>query len=242
MLSIHKQTWEELASTDPLWAILSDPAKKNGGWQLQDFFERGETEICSAMARVPDVPQDKDRALDFGCGVGRLTRAMSTRFNRCVGVDISERMIAKARELNYDRHNCEFVVNASEHLEIFPDKYFDFIYTSIVLQHLVHRSSILAYIREFCRLLKPGGLLIFQVPSYISPIHRLQPIPRLYSFGRFLRITPSVLMRLHLHPIRMAFVPQEDVISIVTEYGMRILETENVKIGAMGSSTYWLSR
>jgi hypothetical protein len=40
----------------------------------------------------------------------------------------------------------------------------------------------------------------------------------------------------------MAFVPQEDVITVVTEYGMRVLETENIKIGAMGSSTYWLSR
>lgn len=242
MLSIHRQTWEELACTDPLWAILSDPAKKNGKWELRDFFEKGETEISAAMSRVPAFPQEKDRALDFGCGVGRLTRAMSMRFNHCVGVDISEQMITKAKELNCDRDNCEFVVNASEHLKIFPDKYFDFIYSSIVLQHLVHRSSILAYVQEFFRLLKPGGLLIFQVPSYISPIHRLQPVPRLYNVGRFLGIPPSVLLRLHLHPIRMAYVPKADVISFVTMYKMQLLESESVTVGGIGSSTYWLSR
>jgi len=242
MLSTHKQTWEELASTDPLWAILSDPAKKNGKWQLRDFFESGETEISTALARVPDFPHEKNSALDFGCGVGRLTRAMSMRFNHCVGVDISEQMINQARELNSDRDNCEFVLNASEHLQMFPDTYFDFIYTSIVLQHLVHRSSILAYIREFCRLLKPGGLLIFQVPSYISPIHRLQPLPRLYNLGSFLRISRSLLMRLHLHPIRMAYVPKENVMCLVATYGMQLLASDNVTVGSIGSSTYWLSR
>ncbi len=242
MLSIHKQTWEELAATDPLWAILSDPAKKNGKWELSDFFEKGETEISAAMSRVPSFPQEKDRALDFGCGVGRLTRAMSMRFNHCVGVDISEQMIAMAKELNCDRQNCEFVVNPSEHLELFPDKYFDFVYSSIVLQHLVHRSSILAYIREFCRVLKAGGLLIFQVPSYISPVHRLQPVPRLYNLGRFFGVAPSVLLRLHLHPIRMAYVPQSDVLKVVGEYDMQLLECESVMAGGIGSSTYWLSR
>ena len=242
MLSVHKQTWEDLASTDPLWAILSDPAKKNGKWELRDFFEKGETEISAAMSRLPAFPQEMDRALDFGCGVGRLTRAMSMRFNHCVGVDISEQMIRMAKELNSDRNNCEFMVNASEHLEIFPDRYFDFIYSSIVLQHLVHRSSILAYIREFCRVLKAGGLLIFQVPSYISPIHRLQPVPRLYNLGRFFGVPPTVLMRLRLHPIRMAYVPQSEVISVVSSYNMQLLESESITAGGVGSSTYWLSR
>lgn len=242
MLSIHKQNWEELAATDPLWAILSDPAKKNGKWRLQEFLDRGETEIAAALSRTPPCPRAKHRALDFGCGVGRLTRAMSERFDHCIGVDISEQMITQARELNRDRVNCEFVLNISEDLKIFPDHYFDFIYTSIVLQHLVHRSSILAYIREFCRLLSPSGLLVFQLPTYISLIHRLQPVPRLYNLGRSLRIPPGALMGLGLHPIRMAYMPKPDVLEILTQCGMRLLHSEDTIVEGMGSCTYWLSR
>jgi SAM-dependent methyltransferase len=242
MLSVHKQNWEELAATDPLWAILSDPAKKNGKWELREFLDRGEAEISAALSRVTSFPRNRNRALDFGCGVGRLTRAMSTRFQQCVGVDISEQMIAKARELNRDCNNCEFLSNASEDLRLFPNAYFDFIYTSIVLQHLVHRASIFGYIQEFCRLLNPGGLLIFQVPSYISPIHRLQPVPRLYNLGRFFRIAPSLLMRLGLHPIRMAYVPKQDVLEIVTKSGMQLLDSEDTIVDGMGSCTYWLSK
>jgi SAM-dependent methyltransferase len=242
MLSIHKQNWEDLAATDPFWAILSDPTKKNGKWPLREFLDKGEQEISVALSRVPAFPHERNRALDFGCGVGRLTRAMSTRFHHCVGVDISEQMVAKARELNCDRDNCEFVVNTSEDLKLFPDGHFDFIYSTIVLQHLVHRSSILAYIREFCRLLNPGGLLIFQVPNYIAPIHRMQPVPRLYNLGRFLRIAPRVLMAFHLHPIRMAYVPKQDVVDLVTKCGMKLIDLEDATVDGTGSTTYWLSR
>jgi len=242
MLSVHKQTWEDLASTDPLWAILSDPTKKNGKWQLEEFFEKGEVEISAAMSHFPSFPLHNDRALDFGCGVGRLTRAMSKRFKHCIGVDISEQMVTRARELNADLSNCEFVLNTVENLRLFADTSFNFIYTTIVLQHLVHRSSILAYIREFCRLLKPGGLLIFQVPSYISPIHRLQPVPRLYNLGRLLRIAPGLLLRLRLHPIRMTYVPKANVLALLSECQMRLLGSEDATVGEVGSTTYWISR
>ena len=33
-----QSTWEDLAKQDPLWAILSVPAKKGGKWNLEEFF------------------------------------------------------------------------------------------------------------------------------------------------------------------------------------------------------------
>ena len=53
VLSRHKQEWEELAKVDPLWAILTAPDRRGGGWELAEFFATGEAEI-SEMLKVAD--------------------------------------------------------------------------------------------------------------------------------------------------------------------------------------------
>src|SRR5580765_3504434 len=94
-----RATWHALGEDDPLWAILSHPEKRGGRWNEADFFARGEIEIaaidvhCAALQR----PRRRARALDFGCGVGRLARALASRYGEVVGVDISSSMLAKAR-------------------------------------------------------------------------------------------------------------------------------------------------
>src|SRR5690242_4971973 len=113
-LADQKRDWEEIAGEDALWAILSYTDRKFGAWDREEFFRTGEEEIGELMlrARELDRPGGRARALDFGCGVGRLTRALSEHFESCLGLDISETMVNGARELNADRPGCEFEVNA----------------------------------------------------------------------------------------------------------------------------------
>ena len=75
--------WDALARLDPLWAILSRPDRRGGGWSLDAFFATGDDEVESVLARREAQPDRFGVALDFGCGVGRLARALSTRFERC---------------------------------------------------------------------------------------------------------------------------------------------------------------
>src|SRR5690349_7127543 len=109
-MSRHKQDWEDLAQVDPYWAILSDPARQLGNWDVADFFRTGKAEFEKVMqaARRLGRPREFHRVLDFGCGVGRVMRAMGEYFQECYGVDISETMIAKARTLNGDAGRCRF--------------------------------------------------------------------------------------------------------------------------------------
>ncbi|MCJ7588788.1 MAG: SAM-dependent methyltransferase, partial [Candidatus Aminicenantes bacterium] len=60
-----KDYWERLARRDPLWAILSDPAKKGGKWGLAEFFETGRREISILLYRLDslNIPFSKGRAL-----------------------------------------------------------------------------------------------------------------------------------------------------------------------------------
>jgi SAM-dependent methyltransferase len=161
-----KKIWNEFGKKDALWAVLTEPSKKDRKWEPEEFFRIGEVEIAATMLHLASLGLElpHGRALDFGCGVGRLTRALGSRFDRAVGVDISSSMIDQARALNRDRGNCEFVVNERDDLGIFPDRSFDFIYSNITLQHIDPVYS-RKYLDEFFRILAPGGILAFQLPS-----------------------------------------------------------------------------
>jgi SAM-dependent methyltransferase len=173
----QKQVWEDWARADPLWAILSVPDKTHGRWDREEFFATGRTEIRQLMAEVEQrgIDPRRDRCLDFGCGVGRLTQALAEYFERCDGIDISDTMVRQAREFNRFSTRCVYHVNDAPNLELFPDKSFDFIYSYIVLQHIEPDISE-NYVREFIRLLSDGGIAIFQVPSaYVEPENRKLP-------------------------------------------------------------------
>jgi SAM-dependent methyltransferase len=164
-----QKNWNEFGRTDPLWAILTVPDKKNNQWNTEEFFDTGQREIAEVMTYVGTLPVSlaRRRALDFGCGVGRLTQALCDYFESCVGVDIAASMIKQARLYNRHGDRCQYFLNESNDLRLFADDTFDLVYSVIVLQHMAPRYS-RKYIQEFFRVLAPGGLAIFQIPSELT--------------------------------------------------------------------------
>lgn len=225
----HKQDWEDLGNIDPLFAILSDPARRFGKWDIGEFFLTGDREITGVMESAIRLgyPLERGLALDFGCGVGRLTRALATRFQQSHGVDISENMIVRAKELNQSIPNCKFTVNTEEHLKCFDGDFFDMVYTNIVLQHLPSKALTNSYISEFIRILKKQGLLVFQLPSYVPLKNRLQPRRRLYGLLRTLGFSHKFCYKkLGLTPIRMNFIPEHEMAAFLTGLGAEVLEVQ----------------
>jgi SAM-dependent methyltransferase len=161
-----QKNWDQFGQCDPMWAILTVPGKENHGWDAPEFFETGEKEIASTLehARRLGRPSTWQVALDFGCGIGRLTQALARRFSQCHGIDIAPSMIEAARRYNRYGSRCEYHVNAAEDLNWIPGRSIDFIYSNIVLQHM-RPEYIKKYIAEFLRILTPTGLAIFQVPG-----------------------------------------------------------------------------
>lgn len=223
----HERDWQELATLDPLWAILSDPARRYGGWDTEEFLATGRNDVGQILQRAADLGCDppRGRALDFGSGAGRLTRALSEEFDEAVGVDISSEMVRLARELNADRPNSTFLVNVAPDLRHLEDESFDFVLSLIVLQHLPTRNGILRYIDEFMRVLRPGGLAVFQLPTAISWANRRQLRRRLYRLLRSFGASERFLYeRLHVHPIRMTFIPRERVEAQIERFGGLVVE------------------
>jgi len=175
-LSGLRATWEHWGKTDPLWAILSEQGKENNQWNLQQFLETGEAEISALFLRLEQLglTPPRDRALDFGCGVGRLSQALARRFETVDGVDISESMLEMAQRLNRFEQRCTYHHNAQSNLRLFTDSSFTFIYSNITLQHIPPPLA-LGYISEFIRLLRDDGLAVFQMTSHFgSPVLRLR--------------------------------------------------------------------
>ncbi|MBJ7602436.1 MAG: class I SAM-dependent methyltransferase [Candidatus Dormibacteraeota bacterium] len=163
----HQHTiWEQWAQVDPMWAILSDPQRRGGVWDSNEFFASGPGEVEEVIRRVAEhgLTLRRGRCLDFGCGIGRLTQALAEIFDRTDGVDISETMIDLASRLDQHGDRCRWHINQRQDLSLFDDATFDFILSVIVLQHNPPEVA-LGYIREFIRLLTSDGVAVFDMTS-----------------------------------------------------------------------------
>jgi ubiquinone/menaquinone biosynthesis C-methylase UbiE len=243
-LSRQQRDWEDLAAEDLYWSILSSSSGRFRDRESEEFLESGRIEIGRALERgeALGLPRAQRRALDFGCGAGRLTRALSERFGDVVGVDISEPMVAEARRVNGNA--ARFVVNTGPELRGFADASFDLVYTSNVLQHIPDAGLIRSYVSELARVLGPGGLLCLQLPSAIPVRHRVQPRRRAYHALRALRVPRRVLFRtLRLQPIAMSALPVGEVVKTLERAGARVVAVDSVPVaGHVVSSTYFATR
>jgi ubiquinone/menaquinone biosynthesis C-methylase UbiE len=220
--------WNALAELDPLWTILSAPEKKFGKWDPDEFFKTGEREAerVLAICKAKRINVSYGKLLDFGCGVGRMTRAFSSFFASCVGVDVSEKMIGLASSFHSGRPNCKFVASDSALLP-FSDKTFEFVFTVLVLQHVPNASMILHYIAEFIRVAKDNGVIVFQLPNEVPLRRRIQLRRRLWSWLSSLGFPQSWLFRkLGLAPILINGISRQEVEKYIQAQGARVMAVE----------------
>lgn len=174
--SKEQEYWDRHARRDPLWAILSDPTKAGRRWDLRSFMETGRREVSLLMyqLRALNIEVDRRAALDFGCGVGRLSQPLAQYFDRVVGVDISPEMIRLAREINQLPERVEYLHNPGTDLAGLATGAFTFMYSNVVLQHIEPDTS-LRYLGELFRVVARGGVLVFQLPSHLRSPDDRQP-------------------------------------------------------------------
>lgn len=94
------------------------------------------------------------RALDVGCGTGKVARAVAQRALEVVGIDTSAAMLARAQVPD----NVQLVQADVRNLQHWPDGDFDCITARMVFHHVL--TGLPAAIRECWRVLRPGGRLV----------------------------------------------------------------------------------
>ena len=181
-----QDVWETLANKDALWAACTN-GKRHVNWQFDDFLATGEREVAwaSRVAQESQIyPARKLLAVDFGCGPGRLTGALKERFQQVVGIDTSRTMLSIARRTHSDEN-----ISFCESTKTLKNSSTDLIYSTFVLQHLT-QDQVDKCFSEFARILRPGGLLVFQYPA--RPRWTL-------SGAAFLLLPPALLTAIQRH-------------------------------------------
>jgi ubiquinone/menaquinone biosynthesis C-methylase UbiE len=153
--------WEALAERDPFWASCTS-GKRHVEWDVSEFLATGEREVAWAIESAKSkgiYPHYRSLAVDFGCGPGRFTGALTREFERVIGVDISPSMLNAA-----SRIHTQASISFAPSTDVVEDGSASLIYCTFVLQHLTQegRDSCL---RDFARMLGKDGLLIFQYPA-----------------------------------------------------------------------------
>lgn len=232
-----QRNWDAFGTSDPMWAILTDPAKSGNRWNTEEFFATGVSEIAEVMGWVEAIHPlpSKRRALDFGCGVGRLTQPLAAYFEEAVGVDLAPSMIRRAEQYNRQGARCRYVLNERADLRGFEDGTFDFIYSGLTLQHMAPKYA-RAYLAEFTRILAPDGLLVFRLPS--EPAHNGLRfwIRRLAAEVLYVRIYHRIFRR-GKPLMQMYGIKREQVLQLLEQRGCEALVVEP----DMSAGAAWIS-
>lgn len=168
-LETIESDWDQAARGDALFNIVTLADKADGGWTYEDFYSHGQVEIDGMMRHLEGLGlagkgEGRNRALDFGCGAGRLTTALARYFKRVDGVDISYEMIQLARANLPDGLGCRYWHNTKPDLKLFKARTFDFVYSMIVFQHMPQDIQ-QRYVAEIVRVLRTTGVAMIEIPD-----------------------------------------------------------------------------
>ena len=213
-LSSERDRWERLAR-DPYYAVLNVEQHRDASMTAEErarFARTGETDMAATFSEIRRwvAPEFAPRhAIDFGCGVGRLTIPIARVARTVTGIDISRAMLDEAAS------NCA-ASGVSNARFVLSDQYFtpgsvdveppDFVHAYIVFQHMPPRAG-LWVAGELVRRLAPGGVGALHF-TYARRAPRLRRV-----VNRLRRIVPGVNALVNLvqrRPLSEPLIPMNE--------------------------------
>ncbi len=153
-----RSEWNERASEDAHYYVAFGRREQDD----EEFFATGADVVRALEAELKRIPKAR-RALEIGCGPGRLMRPMSRHFEEIHGIDISDEMIRRAQSNLASTPNAHPQHAQGSDLSAFPDAFFDFVYSYAVFQHIPSGDVVFGYLREVARVLANGGVAHLQL-------------------------------------------------------------------------------
>jgi ubiquinone/menaquinone biosynthesis C-methylase UbiE len=168
------------------------PPSPSPGWgeggafgppDLDGLFSSGEQDVQAFLEQIGYQPTGRDRLLELGCGMGRMTRAFASRFGSVCAVDTSPELISVADEYLSGFPNVQLGLLNGVDLREFADDSFDFCFAYLAPAHTPNPRAGLRYLREMGRVLAPGGRAYFQLNTLRLPSLRNLATERLRLTG-----------------------------------------------------------
>ncbi len=173
MLDGIAEKWRAFGENEPHWSVLvsEDFLQKNLGTNVEKFYATGHPDVQRVLAALERSGVDLGSigtALDYGCGVGRLSLALASHFDHVLGIDISAAHVRVAQEqaAKTGAGNVEFrTISSIGEIKDLPKA--DLVVSIIVLQH--NPPPVMAEIfRNILKLLNPSGIAFVQMPTFIE--------------------------------------------------------------------------
>jgi SAM-dependent methyltransferase len=157
-----RSDWNERAREDAYYYV----AFGRKGQDDDEFFATAADVVRTlegALKRLPAGDRRSRKALEIGCGPGRLMRPMSWNFGEIHGVDVSDEMVRLAAAKLTNVPNAFPRATDGTDLACYQDELFDFVYSYAVFQHIPSPEVIFSYLAEARRVLKTGGIARCQI-------------------------------------------------------------------------------
>ncbi len=217
--------WERLGRSDPFWAVISKDVyrRSNLSAELLDAFLKTGEEHVNELWRIGRRMFGDEfaprRALDFGCGVGRVALPLSRRIETVVAVDVADSMLSVARDLLRERRVTNVLVVKSDPTLSSIGASFDFVHSVLVLQHVPVARG-LWLVTRLIELCAEGGVVVLHV-LYHNPFGRSRVMRSwhglLHPFRRWFGRPPHIQMNAY---------PLNAVMSTVQAAGVRSVHVE----------------
>jgi SAM-dependent methyltransferase len=195
-----KAAWTHMGKERPHHSVLTNDAflPHNLARTIDQFWASGEVEAAQVLAimKAHAFSAVGKTCVEYGCGVGRVTGALAPHFGQYYAYDISGAHLAEARERvdSLSLTNVTLVQCADSFLSDLQPC--DTFYSRIVFQH--NPPPLMdALVRSALRALKPGGLAIFQLPTYADGYA--------FDFRQWLKDGHTLEMEMHCLPQRHVF-------------------------------------
>ena len=173
--STMRDFWDARAEEDPFFFV--DNRVGYGSRDLERFWTGGREQLDHMHALLEIEPEEGGDVVEIGCGVGRITRVLAERAATVTAIDVSERMLEVADELNPGLDNVRWMLGDGSSLAGVDDESADFVHSYVVFHHIPDPEITLGYVREIARVLRPGGRTAFQVSNELAK-HRPHPVVR----------------------------------------------------------------
>lgn len=206
-----RRHWDAFAAEDPMFYIAS----QREDWTREAFFAEGSQIVEEIVAQVGGRIENS-RALEVGCGLGRLLVPLSAHFEHVDGIDIAPEMIEAAKASGMPS-NVSLWTGSGSDLQPLPEDHYDFVLSQHVFQHIPDERIVAGYLREIARVMKPAGLawLYFDTRPAGLGVRALQALP-----DRLLpRTRRQFIRRYRLAPARLKHQIEAAGLAVVEERG-----------------------
>jgi SAM-dependent methyltransferase len=174
-------TWDCLAQgTEADVAYFIDNETRT----MEEFRQAG-AEAVQALQLLVELDPSW-HVVNIGCGMGRLERFLAPRVSWIAAVDVSDAMIERARRYLAECPNVDLLRSDGD-LAMLESGRMDLAISFLVFQHCPKEVT-WSYFREVSRVLKPGGVFLFQIHCYADDIRYetagTSPAERYYGAGK----------------------------------------------------------